>query len=184
MAETGVKQLTVDNWDKSDATSELWGTIDAAGVRRLSGSDWAEVFLSVELSSSVPAEIRWMWEVARGVLVYGIYYYPLYTPGDEQLHRVADAATLHCHRRAGGPNEARDRPPTLHKRIGWLLEHGLLSPLDAERWHAIREIRNAGAHPERPRLIMPTDAARTLEILRDAVDSLFSVEAADGKNGS
>jgi hypothetical protein len=40
----------------------------AAGQHRAaSGDSWAEQFLAVELYKDVPAEIRDMWEVVRGV---------------------------------------------------------------------------------------------------------------------
>ena len=59
-----------------------------------------------------------MWEVARGVLVSGVSCYPLHTLGDDQLHRVVDAAALHRYRQLGGPNAKRGMSPPLNGQ-GW-----------------------------------------------------------------
>jgi hypothetical protein len=76
-----------------------------------------------------------MWEVARGVLLYGWFYYPLYALGEHQLRRVADAAVLRRYQQAGGPpNKKRDpddgqlRWPDFKRRVEWLTDHGIIAP--------------------------------------------------------
>jgi hypothetical protein len=43
----------------------------------VSGEDWAVRFLAVELSAKVPEDVQQLFAVARGVLVYGHFFYPL-----------------------------------------------------------------------------------------------------------
>lgn len=78
------------------------------------------------------------WEVARGVLLYGCFYSPLYALSEHQLRRVADAAILHRYQQAGGPpNKKRDpddgqlRWPDFKRRVEWLIDHS--SPIIRER---------------------------------------------------
>jgi hypothetical protein len=108
----GVKHLTVQNWLNPDETGRAFGEVNfATGERRAgSGDGWAEQFLAVELRNEVPVEIREMWEVARGLALYGWFYYPLYAIAEHQLRRVADAAVLHRYRRGDGPPSKKADP--------------------------------------------------------------------------
>src|SRR4051812_12724748 len=94
---SGIKHLTVDNWRDPDEANAIFGEINrvTGQARILDGDDWARRFLAVELSEKTPEDVKTMWAAARGTLAYGAFFYPLYALGDEQLHRVADAAVLH-----------------------------------------------------------------------------------------
>jgi hypothetical protein len=85
------KRLTEANWREPDLASEAFGEINlATGERRpMTAERWVQRILAVGLSEDVPAEVKDLCEVARGVLLYGYFFYPLYMLGDEQLHRVA-----------------------------------------------------------------------------------------------
>jgi hypothetical protein len=48
----------------------------------------------------VPGEVREMWEAARGLLLYGWFFYAIYAIGEHELRRVADAAVLHRYQQA------------------------------------------------------------------------------------
>jgi hypothetical protein len=102
-----------------------------------------------------------------------VFYYPLYALGDEQLHRVADAAVLQRYEQLGGPRRANGRWPTLKSRLDWLIARAFISREVEQRWDAIRSLRNYGSHATFQSLRMPMDALRTLEILRDEIDALF-----------
>ena len=79
------KRLTQTNWFEPDPTGGAFGEINLATgeERQMTAERWAERILAVGLSEAVPVEVRDLWEVARGVLVYGFFFYPLYTLGDE-----------------------------------------------------------------------------------------------------
>jgi hypothetical protein len=126
----------------------------------------------------VPAEVKDLWEVARGVLLYGYFFYPLYMLGDEQLHRVADAAVLHRYRELGGLSHARtEDPPTFGRRLEWLIRNGHIPAALEIRWNAIRGLRNLGSHVERHSLQMPIDALNSLALLAKEINSLFETRA-------
>src|SRR4051794_1449941 len=95
----GIKTITGENWLKPDPTSTIFAQISASdeSVSSISGDDWVKLFLGPSLAVSVPNEVRKLFEVARGALVYGYFFYPLYTLGGEQLLRVVEcAASVKC----------------------------------------------------------------------------------------
>jgi hypothetical protein len=159
-----------------DEVSSAFAALDlSTGARRdLSADDWAERFLAIELSLLVPEQIRDMWAVARGVLLYGWFFYPLYALGEDQLRRVADAAVLLRYQQAGGPrNPTSDRWPDLKPRLDWLVAQGVINRRVAPRWDAIRNLRNYGSHASSARIEMPTEALRSLAVLAEEIDALY-----------
>jgi hypothetical protein len=173
------KRLTVGNWSSPDPVGAAFADTNlATGAQRpMTGDRWAEMMLAVELDVGVPLEVRDLWQVARGVLVYGWFFYPLYALGDEQLHRVADAAILCRYAQLGGPVIARSgRPPNFARRLRWLLDQGHISKHLERRWQAIRELRNLGSHAECQWLQMPMGSVSTLRILAVEINALFATD--------
>lgn len=178
----GFKELTVDNWCQPDPAGGAFGEVSlATGEQRaMTGERWAEQFLAVELKPQVPIEVRELWEVARGVLLYGWFFYPLYMVGEEQLRRVADAAVLHRYRQLQGPPGPRSgEPPNFNRRLRWLFDHGYMPARLEQRWQAIRQLRNLGSHAEFQGLQMPGGALSTLHLVTEEINGLF-VEAVAG----
>ncbi len=176
MASKGTfKHPTADDWLEPDPTGAAFGewNFRTGEKRAASAEGWAEKFLSVNLASSVPDEIHDMWVIARGILLYGWFFYPLYAVGDSELHRVADAAVLHRYQQAEGPRTGSGKWPSLNRRLEWLIKEGAIPHETRHRWHAIREVRNEATHASTPLIIMPTDALRSLEILKTEIDALF-----------
>ena len=180
MSEATFKQLSLENWREPDPAHRAFGEFNPqTGERRaMTAERWAETILAVELDDTVPREVREMWSVARGLLLYGWYFYPLYALGDEQLHRVADAAVLYAYRHRGGPEDpAAKTPPNLHRRLSWLMSHGHIDPALRVRWDAIRELRNLGSHASRITLLMPGNVVGSLHLLAGEIDALFAPAA-------
>ena len=175
---TGIKELTADNWREPDEANALFGEMNrvTGEARILTGDDWARRFLAVELSDLVPDDVRTMWVAARGALLYGAFFYPLYALGDEQLHRVADAAVLHRYQQLNGPRHPSGQWPNLKPRLDWLIARGVISRELEQRWEAIRNLRNFASHATFQHLEMPGQALQTLHILREEIDGLFATE--------
>lgn len=177
----GVKHLSLENWLQPDETGRAFGAINLlTGERRAaSGDGWAEQFLAVELNATVPAEIRDMWEVARGLALYGWFYYPLYAIAEHQLRRVADAAMLHRYKQAGGPANKKPDPdgdlrwPDFKRRVDWLIANGIIVPEKRHRWDTMRDLRNETTHASIRHLAMPVDVLRLLDLLAPEIDDLF-----------
>lgn len=181
MPEASFKALTRENWSAPDETSQIFVEVDLGSgeKRELTGDRLAEAFLAAELDDTVPQDVRSMWAVARGVLAYGWFFYPLYALGEDQLHRVADAAVLARYQQLDGPLDRKGQWPPLFVRLEWLVEEGHLDEQLRQQWRAIRELRNYGSHATYARLSMPTDAMRTLDVLAREINGLFAVSASD-----
>lgn len=172
--ELGFKGLAADNWLTPDSTLELFVRLSVVGPIQITAEQWAERFIAVELAAAVPIEVRRLFAVARGVLVYGGLFYPLYGLGEERLFVVADAAILHRYRRAGGTRRPNGAWPRYVDRLRWLNRAGALDGAELERWQSLRELRNLAAHSEEQTLMTPSDALRMLEVVARDINALFS----------
>jgi hypothetical protein len=72
-SDDGVKYLTTGNWLEPDPICLKFGGLNLATREHCAptGERWAERFLGIDLASTVPSEVREMWEAARGLLLYG-----------------------------------------------------------------------------------------------------------------
>jgi hypothetical protein len=170
----GGKQLSLDNWTEPDATSAQFGQLSPLiGPRPMDGQDWARAFLAVELKPHVPESVRELFAVARGVLLYGWFFYPLFHLGEEQLYRVVEAAATACYETLGGP---RSRP-SFAEAVDWLTKRGVIPGDDRERWIAIRRLRNAASHPDQQSVMVPGQALGTLKATAHDINRLFARSA-------
>jgi hypothetical protein len=156
------KKLTTGNWLEPDETSAIFAR-----------ADWPSMLLAVELGSYVPEDIRDLFAVARGVMLYGLFFYPLYTAGDEQMHRVAEAAAKRRYLDLGGPRTKYGEAPSFFRCIEWLVRKGAIPVEEQRRWHAYRDIRNSASHPSFQQLEPPHEALRTTDLIARSVDALF-----------
>ena len=170
--------MTLQNLTEPDKASSLYVKLGPqGGTEPVTCDDWASDFLSVELSGDVPEEVRVLFAVARGAMVYGWFYYPLYALGEEQIRRVADAACLHRYQGLGGPVKRNGEPPSFHERIRFLVERGVIPADREELWDGFRELRNLGSHPSFQTLIPPGWAAHSLGVVAEHVNALFAASA-------
>jgi hypothetical protein len=165
------KELTLANWNEPDPANAVFGRFSRiVGPREMAGQDWAREFLSVELARQVPEHVSELFAVARGALLYGWFFYPMFLLGEDQLHRVLETAVKTRYAQLGGPR----RRPTLKHALGWLTERNVIPPEDAGRWDGVRHMRNAAAHPERQGAMAPGTALRTLRETAHDINRLFA----------
>lgn len=167
----GFKKLSVENWRQADITnenfmrrSELTGELLAMGE-----DDWARQFLAVELKGHVPVEIRDLFDVARGAMIYGWFFYPLFRLGEEQLYRLTETALRRCYRHLGGSK----RRPTFEQAVDFLIERRVIPAEDFGRWDAARKLRNAASHPERASVMPPGAVLGMLKANAHDINRLF-----------
>lgn len=167
MDELGFKHLTADNWLEIDPVTKLFvrGTSGAS----IKGEEWLESILQPKLIDPVPYEIKRLFEVARGAMVYGYFFYPLYTLGFEQLSRVSEAAIAHKWEQCNGPKKK-----TFQQRIEWLTQNGYLSEENSKHWDSFRHLRNISSHPVSQNILMPSDAIRLTRVLSEQINILFN----------
>jgi Domain of unknown function (DUF4145) len=168
------RKLTPQNWTERDPTNEIFAMRGSLGMRLMSGNDWADLFLGIEISASVAKDVRHLFEVARNTLLYGHFFYPLYTVGSEQLYRVADASALHRYRDLGGPKTKKGHDATFAARIQWLREHGAIADEHADLWQRLREGRNDASHPKMQPLVTPGNALGVIHNVAECVSVLYA----------
>lgn len=78
----GFKELSAANWLEADPTSTLfWRESRLVGPMMMDAQSWARSFLAVELKQHVPEDVRELFAVARGAVLYGWFFYPLFRVG-------------------------------------------------------------------------------------------------------
>ena len=171
MTKFGFKEITSSNWLEPDRVLKGFVTILPNGRSQpITGDEYLNRILAPKLVESLPAEVQALFEVARGGMVYGYFFYPLYTLAAEQLFRVVEAAVAHKCKALGTPRSRR----TFEKRIDWLVEGGVIPRSESARWHAARKLRNAASHLEHQMILTPGNAIGMLESIADDLNSLFN----------
>lgn len=164
------KRLTVENWNEPDEASALFYCLTEDGhPRPMTGDDWAQQFLTPQLSASVPAEVQKLFEVARGSLIYGYFFYPLYTLGQEQLLRVVETAVMMKCGAMCAPAGVRG----FQNGVEYLVKHGVIAKAQGERWNGLVQLRNLTSHPIEQSIIFPCQAVTMLHCICEAINSLF-----------
>jgi hypothetical protein len=166
----GFKQLTIENWLAPDSATALFARMSPDGqASPMQGQDWLGPLLQPCLSEAVPTQVCRLFEVARGALAYGYYFYPLFTLGAEQMSRVAETAVrLKCE--AEGIVPRRDN---YQSRLESLRDRGIMSVREWEQWDDLREIRNMASHPEDQTILLPAMAIGLVERIAQCINALF-----------
>lgn len=169
------KNITPDNVHLCDPETERF--LGISSPRKLMAGSiahgvWTREFLKAELKGEVPIEIRRLFEVARGAMIYGFYFYPLYTLGCEQLYRVIETAMNIWWKRSSSNTDQKVKG--FHKRIEWLANKGRLPKKRLELWRGIKELRNSGSHPDDQRLWSPKEVGENLAGASLLLNELFT----------
>jgi hypothetical protein len=170
MGKLQIKKLIYHNWLKRDKSMSGFGIIKPDdSYRDKTSSEWFADIYKIKLSNKVPDEIHDLFEVTRGTMTYGFFYYPIYTVSVEQFSRILEAAiSLKC--------QSLNMPAskkTLEKKIDWL--SGILEFTDDElsRLTSLRELRNSWSHSKRQNLTMPGQAISFMNITAKVINQLF-----------
>lgn len=161
----GFKRITPENFAVPDISRAFAKDQEA----------WIAWFSEVRLSEQVPEAIHRLFEVARGAVLYGWFYYPLLTVGHEQCFRLLEAAARAAESLTRSPavTSAGAGDPYFQV-IKRLLDAGLISTADSGRWDLARKIRNYGAHPTTPTILAPGPVRADLRLIADQINELFS----------
>ena len=109
MEALGFKKLTKENWLQADKLKSYFVRYSEEGdLKQITGEDRLEDIYQSDLIDEVSVEIRRLFEVARGAIAYGYYFYPLYTLGAEQLFRVMESAVNYKCKTIGCPASIKD----------------------------------------------------------------------------
>ncbi len=167
----GFKEITPSNWLEPDPVLRGFVRMSLNGeFRSITGDEYLRDILRPRLLESVPTDVQALFEVARGAMVYGYFFYPLYTLAAEQLFRVCEAAVGHkC--QLLGASRAKEK---FKNKIDLLVKNGIIQSSQVTRWYAFRKLRNTASHPGRQTILIPGNAIGMLENIAIEINSLFS----------
>ncbi len=159
MGELGFKEITLANWRDNDQLGLLQfrGPVDGL----------VGLLLEPKLNDAVPKDVRGLFEVAKGVSVYGCLFYPAFTVGLGEALRAVDAATHHLASSVGIQELGFAR------RLKALHQENLLPGPWAE-WDNVRDLRNSFSHPAAPPILGPGQTVALLANLARMINSLFA----------
>jgi len=171
-----MKTLTKENWNEPDPVGEvfLWLNTETGESGPLFPDRWLDDVLRPQLNASVPREVVQLFEAARGAMLYGCFYYPLFALGKDQLHRVGEAAITIKYISVGGPaRKDKKRYADFNSRIEWLKAHNYLTNDDWDEWNWVRNARNEASHLNSGRAYPPMPSLLVLEQTASRINRLF-----------
>jgi Domain of unknown function (DUF4145) len=169
------KQISVINWQQIDEASKTWCAITSVAKN---DKEWIKFFSRVRLDSQVPPEIARLFEVVRGAMIYGWFFYPLLTLGIDQCWRILEAGLrLRC-QQLGVPTKktiknGKEKNTNFYENIAALSKRGIILEEDKKRWDGVRNLRNSGSHPERQLIDDPGQAQNILSLTASFLNDLF-----------
>ena len=177
----GIKRLSYDNVLTPEIGALMF--IPGGGLSTLGPeipSDDAvreriEMFTSQSLPATVPETVWRMFEVAKGAMCYGLWFYPLFTLGQHHLSRLFEWMVRDRH------EALRARKSSNFKAmIHWMIKNKQFPDDNEVRWNAMYDIRNNVSHPEMQALTHPHQALRSLRQMRDLALHFYG----DGGSGA
>lgn len=174
----GMKKISLENWNERDTIHDSFvGVLPSGKAVPLKPDDWTRLLLASELSERVPENVNVLFEVARGSMVYGYYFYPLYALGTEQLFRVVETAVSEKCRELGAPN-SKSR---FADKIRWLATKKAIQFAEGETLEMVRNLRNLASHPESQAILPPAVSVDMVDRITNLINALFA-EPKGGKS--
>lgn len=93
-------------------------------------NDFLTRISNATLNNSVPSEVKNMFKVTRGTMVYGYFFYPLFALASEQLFRILESAIDFKCRALGAPKR---KTKCFKDKVDWLCNQNVISEKD-EWW--------------------------------------------------
>jgi hypothetical protein len=174
MGNLGVKQLNTTNWLEAEAVMSAFVSLSLRDGAKspITAQDWLERFTSLRLSQTVPSHVVERFEIARGVAIYGYFFYPLFTQALVSLLIVAEASISTKFKLIGPPK--RRRRFRLVEKLDYLLAENAISPDEHEKWQFIRQMRNLAVHSDSQMILMPGDVLSLSRNIVDRINFLFN----------
>ncbi len=166
---TEYKKINIQNWLKLDLKGTFNGTAEM----------WLDFHLRSRLAPEVPEQVGTLFEVARGSMIYGCFFFPLLTLASEQCHRVLEAAAkIRCEQLKIPLEIKRNNGKVYPKRyteiVEDLVQHGNIEKNDKIKWDAGRSMRNQTSHPDSQILLVPGMTITILDTTVELINKLYS----------
>ena len=170
-ASLGFKKLTRENWKTPDPFNDYFIKLNLyTGEKfKITDDERAEEFLYIELAAPVPIEVWRQFEAARGAMLYGCFFYPLFALGADQLLRVAESAVTHkCLIRNLAKKSAR-----YEIKLQKLKDANYLTADEYDEWELLRKLRNEYSHSKIQTVFPAFEAISIIRNVTDKINRLF-----------
>ena len=167
----GFKKLTKENWNLPDPINEYFIKLNLYTGEKISVSsdERVEEFLKIEVSTELPIDVYRQFEAARGAMLYGCFFYPLFALGADQLLRVAESAVTHrCLDLSLTKRDAK-----YEIKLKKLKEFNHLTAEEYDEWEILRKMRNISSHSQIQPLFPSFEAISVLKNIADKINKLF-----------
>lgn len=169
-AHFGFKRITLENWKQMDEVIQFPSPISEA--------QWVKACLDTQLGASIPEKVAALFEVARGSMVYGWFFYPVISLATEQCFRVLEAGARAKWEQLTLPTQQQTsngstRDLGFSALINSLEKAGCIDQHLRRRWEAIRGLRNSASHPKRQSIHSPGEALNILAVTAEMLHRFF-----------
>jgi hypothetical protein len=166
----GFKRISAENVKKLDHQTPHRS--------RLRGAKWVQACLKPQLESCVPKEVAFLYEVARGSMVYGMFFQPLASLAAEQCYRVLEAGARHRCAQLGLAEKKRPKPKVLPDTpfadlVKALKRASKIPDCDSDAWTTMPFLRNRFCHPTSQTIQSADSAVGVLAYTADLLNRLF-----------
>jgi len=166
----GFKRISPDNLLEHDD--------DPSYPSRLRKAKWVQACLKPQLEPSVPDEIFFLFEAARGTMVYGMFFLPVATLAAEQCFRVLEAAARQRCKQLGllkkKPGKEKLLPDVFFAEVlAKLRQAGKIHDSDIAAWETMPFLRNSASHPKSQSIWSRDTAAGQLAYTSELLNRLF-----------
>jgi hypothetical protein len=161
--EYGFKELCEANLSEMDSVWSNFVHCEPPGEIWL--GRWLSESNAIELTASTPREVRAMFEVCRGAIIYGWYFYPMLALVTEQLYRLLEMAA----RAKMKEIDLQSQKCSFFDAIELLGRQSVLDKKQVAAWHSLRAQRNWVSHPTIQSIIPP---GRALSFAKEAADMI------------
>ena len=145
---------------------------------RLRGEKWVRECLKPQLTPGVPEEVAFLFESARGSMVYGLYFLPLAALATEEGFRVLEAGVRHRCKQLGlgkkksGKADAFTDKPYLDL-VNALHRAGQISKDEWPIWTSMVGLRNNFSHRTSACIRARHEAIAQLTYIAELLNRLF-----------
>ncbi|MDY7815154.1 hypothetical protein U0F71_05400 [Burkholderia pseudomallei] len=165
--ELGFRRLEPGNW--LDIDPLMNSTV--LSTSRLNHYDaWFETVNELKLDRNVPLEIVRLFEATRGMLLYGLFFYPILALSGDQFVRVAEvAARAKCLALGAQLTQVQN----FSNAVQWLIKRSGIAPDDQQAWRTIVFLRNDVSHLSEQRAYSVGMLLQQVHGLTSVINRLF-----------
>ncbi|WP_144407035.1 hypothetical protein [Paenibacillus sp. IHBB 10380] len=146
-----MKIITKENYYLPCEQVKALGKLNTASgmIEALTEQTYIDSVKDISLNTSVPDEVKSLFEVSLALHVYGFLCWAFFTIANEQSYKAFECAISYKHNEIMGTNYDKKgtRQLNLNTKIRNLIEQGILKSDQELQYKALRELRNSAFHP-------------------------------------